>query len=564
MEHGIDTGGRSGQIKTLCPRCSATRKKSKDPCLSVNVDMCVWNCWHCGLDGGLKQPGWGSYEKVYKPKTYTKPEYKKTDLPDKVVLWFKERGISELTLQKNNIGHGEIYMPQVQKKVNAIQFPYYNRKGEIINIKYRDGNKNFRMAGGAERILYGLNNLVGSVDPADLIIVEGEMDKLTLDTVEICNTLSIPDGAPSVNTKNYETKFNYLDSEYELFDRTKKVILAVDNDEPGEKLKEELARRIGKEKCYTVEWPDGCKDANDVIVKHSKEALIKIINKAEPYPVEGIYGFRDIKESIKRLYTEGGKRGETTGWKSVDKYYTVKSGELTVVTGVPSHGKSEWIDALIMNLGSAHGWKFGIFSPENRPIERHAQKLIEKYKNKPFNSDYSTRITMDELEVSIELLHDYYKFILPKNDDELTLDSILGLAKVLVFRYGIKGLVIDPYNEMDHIYSNGVSETQYISKFLSTVRKFARHHDVHIWLIAHPTKLYKDKEGNYPIPNPYDISGSAHWRNKADNCLTVWRDLLEPKEPVQIHIQKIRFKEVGEIGMVELNYDYTTGRYVDC
>jgi twinkle protein len=137
------------------------------------------------------------------------------------------------------------------------------------------------------------------------------------------------------------------------------------------------------------------------------------------------------------------------------------------------------------------------------------------------------------------------------------------LAKVLILRKGIKGLVIDPWNELDHSRPSNLSETEYISQCLSKIRRFARLHNIHIWLIAHPTKLRKEDNGNYPVPTPYDISGSAHWRNKADNCISIWRDLNDRDTPVQIHVQKVRFKEIGQVGMVELNYDYKSGRYSD-
>ncbi len=80
--------------------------------------------------------------------------------------------------------------------------------------------------------------------------------------------------------------------------------------------------------------------------------------------------------------------------------------------------------------------------------------------------------------------------------------------------------------------------------------------------MAHQTKLYRDKSsGTCPIPTPYDVSGSAHFRNKADNCLTIWRNESDDAAAVQVHIQKIRFREVGRGGMVELFYDNVSGNY---
>ncbi len=416
------------------------------------------------------------------------------------------------------------------------------------------------MASGAERILYGFDDIR---DSETAIIVEGEIDKLSLEMAGYLNVLSVPDGAPSVNTKNYETKFAYLESATELFKKLKTVILAVDNDPPGKKLEEELARRIGKGKCKRITWPDDCKDSSNVLVKHGAATLKECIEQATPYPVTGIFELADIAEKIKNLYEHGYKKSTHPGWGSLSKFYTVRSGEWTLVTGIPSHGKSEFVDALIMNLAKNHVWSFGIYSPENQPIERHAAKLIEKYCGAPFHKGPRIRISEEELKSSIYLLEPHFNFILPGDEADHTIDLILELAKVLVFRKGIKGLVIDPWNELDHSRPNTLTETEYISQCLSKIRSFARTYDIHIWLIAHPTKLQKKQDGTYPVPTPYDVSGSAHWRNKADNAICIWRDVMAPESPVQIHIQKIRFKEIGKIGMVELNYDCLAGRYAD-
>jgi twinkle protein len=108
-----------------------------------------------------------------------------------------------------------------------------------------------------------------------------------------------------------------------------------------------------------------------------------------------------------------------------------------------------------------------------------------------------------------------------------------------------------------------MSETEYIGQSLSKIRIFARKNNVAVFVVAHPKSMAKDASGNYPVPNPYDISGSANWRNKADNCIAVWRDLADDTQPVAIHIQKIKFKICGKLGVAQLKYDRLTGRYFD-
>lgn len=278
---------------------------------------------------------------------------------------------------------------------------------------------------------------------------------------------------------------------------------------------------------------------------------------------DSIFDVRSIEESVINLYDNGYKQGVSTGYYNVDRHYTVRTGEITIVTGIPGHGKSEFIDALMMNIAMGEDWKFAIYSPENQPLERHAAKLIEKKVGKPFNKDIRTCLSKYELSTTLNEINKHFTFIYPKNDDEHKIDIILNLCKVVVMNKGIKGLLIDPWNELDHSRPHGLSETEYISQCLSKIRRFARLHDIHIWLIAHPTKLMRDKDGKYPVPSPYDISGSAHWRNKADNCITVWRNVQNHDSDVEIHVQKVRFKEIGSVGMAKLRYNYANGRYSD-
>jgi twinkle protein len=341
----------------------------------------------------------------------------------------------------------------------------------------------------------------------------------------------------------------------------KKIVLAVDNDTPGQTLEAELARRLGPERCYRVTWLAGCKDANDVLLQHGAEVLADCIRQARPYPLEGILSGADLVDDVARLYMEGLPGGVSSGWINVDRYYTVRPGEMTIVTGVPSHGKSQFLDALMVNLGREHDWQFAVCSPENLPVSRHIAKLIELSTGLPFRDGPRQRLSLDALPSALQWLHDHFIFVAP--DDTMTIPAMLATAKRLVMRHGIRGLILDPWNEFDHSRPSGQSETEYISICLGQIRRFARNHGVHVWVVAHPQKLYRRDDGTYPIPTPYDISGSAHWRNKADNCLTVWRDENEPDQPVRLYVQKVRFREVGTVGMVELRWNKVNGRYED-
>lgn len=563
-DFGIDIGGKAGvEVKTLCPQCSQARKKKKTPCLSVNTEKGVWFCWHCDWRGSL-ETGVDDRGDPYRwaKKKYIRPENKQlSNLPTDVIEYFLKRGIVESILVRNKIGWGNVYMPAIEEEVGAIKFPYF-RGGELINVKYRDLAKNFRMEGGAEIILYGLEDIQGA---EDVYWVEGEIDKLTMEAAGFKNCVSVPNGAPSTNTKNYDSKFDFLGSADEALSTAKRHILFVDSDGPGQKLEAELARRIGSEKCLRVILPQcehGCKDANDMLVKHGLYELKSIVSEAKPYPVEGIFDLKDFEPEIDRLYISGFQKGMSPGWGSLSEFYTIRPGEWTLITGIPGHGKSELLDSILLNLSIDYEIRSAMFSAESLPLERHAAGLLEKFVGKPFNRGYNERINEQEFAIGKAHISEVFSFILPP-DDKLDIESILTLARVSIFRKGIRVLVIDPWNELDHSRPEGMTETEYISKSLSKIRKFARQYKIHIFLVAHPTKLIKGANGAYPVPTPYDVSGSAHFRSKADNAIAVWRDVASTNNEIQIHIQKIRFREVGKVGQVRLTYDRINGRFYE-
>jgi twinkle protein len=549
----IDLANRSGvEVQTTCPQCSHARKKSKARCLSVNTVEGIWVCHHCGWAGSLKS---GADTPSRPPKRVVRPHFiRPSTVPALARDWFAKRGISEGVVARHGITIETVYMPQAEEEMPCLIFPY-TRSGEVINLKYRSlEGKHFRQVKDAEKVLYGLDDL--TEDWA--VIVEGECDKLCVEMAGIVNAVSVPDGAPPANSKPSETKFEYLTNCSASLEPLKKIILAVDSDPPGRTLEAELARRLGPERCWRVQWPEHCKDANDVLLRHGADELRRCIQQAQAYPLEGVLTVADVAADVIQLYREGLPGGMTTGWVSVDQHYTVRPGEMTIVTGIPSHGKSQFLDALVVNLAKGHDWTIAVCSPENLPITRHIAKLVEQYTGLPFREGPNVRVSSYELAMALEWLHQHFVFIAP--DEALTIPALLQQAKALVTRYGIRGLIIDPWNEFDHARGT-VTETEYISTSLTQIRRFARNYGVHVWLVAHPQKLYRREDGSYPVPTPYDISGSAHWRNKADNCLTVWRDENDPEEPVRLFVQKIRFREVGKIGMIPLRWSKVNGRY---
>ena len=264
---------------------------------------------------------------------------------------------------------------------------------------------------------------------------------------------------------------------------------------------------------------------------------------------------------IDRLWDDGLPSGEKTGWPSVDALYTVVPGQMTIVTGWPSSGKSGWVDALAVNL-ALQGWRFAVYSPENHPVELHIAKLLQLVAGKPFGTGPTERISKDELREHLDEIRGWFGFINPKRNDGLDIAQILEAAGKHLEGHEKRGLIIDPWNELSHHRPEKLSETEYVSATLSGVRMWARETNTHVWIVAHPQKLRRMDNGELPVPTPDTISGSQHWWNKADCALTVWRDLSpEATNEVQIYCQKVRFAHVGKTGVASLDFDRVTGRY---
>ena len=538
-DFGIIVNKSKGQVKTKCPKCSHDRKKKSDPCLSVNIDEGIWNCHNCGWKGTLKQNNYMQEIKYIRPTK--QPKY--SNYTDDVINFFKLRGISESTLISCRVSEGFEYMPQLGRETFTLQFNYY-RDNELINIKYRDARKNFKLVKDAEKILYGLDDIKGC---DEVIIVEGEMDKLAYYEAGYKNCVSVPNGASNM-------KMEYLN---DFPDDLKKVYVATDNDEPGRKLAEELSRRIGRDICYRVDFGEH-KDANEYLEKN--KSLKETIDKAKAYPLEGVIGVDSISLDIDDLYSNGLSRGDTTGHFNFDRLFSFATSQLTVITGVPTHGKSNWLEYMCMKLASNSDWKFGIFSPEHYPLQLHFSVLAEKFIGKTFRkvSKYE-RMTKSDLSFAKKFISSRFNWIRP-DGDVFTIDAILEAAAGLVKRHGIKGLIIDPYNKI-HANIGSQSETQYINDFLTKLTIFKQKYDIHIFLVAHPRKMQKKDNGLYDVPTLYDIAGSANFYNQVDNGITVYRNF--ETECTHVYVQKVKFRHIGELGEACFKYNLQNGRYYE-
>ena len=555
-DYGINTKGRtSGEVKTLCPKCSHKRKKKKDPCLNVNIDKGVWNCKNCGWADGIKDDNQDVVD--------TKPNIRKTPTVSLNATGHKfvnSRGISKATADAFGVKSCVQYFPQTESKEDALAFPF-TIEGVEVNVKYRaTASKSHSQSAGGQQCLYNYDGVAGA---EEIVITEGELDALAVYesgfSMAVC---SCPAGAANPSTKNLDNKMAFLDAD--IIEPVKSIILATDNDDTGIFWRDALIEKLGAHRCKTVIYPDGCKDANDVLANHGKEVLYKCLEDAKTVPVPGIMELCEIRQEIIDYQKGGGLvDGLSTGWSNLDEYFKLTTQTLNILTGIPMSGKSEWLDQLMLNSVKLHDWKWAVYSPENHPVVMHVQKLAEKWTEKPmFNKWTTPAMTDTDLDGAVNALNKNVK-VLTFGEKPATVESVITRLKVCKEKWGIKGTIIDPYNELDHCRPSGQSETEYVSEFLSRMRNFGRLYDMAIWIVAHPTKLQKlqqgENEGEYPVPTPYDISGSAHWRNKADCCFSVWRSMKDNNGVVQLHIQKMRNKNIGRMGKVELQWKRENG-----
>lgn len=486
----------------------------------------------------------------YQKREYVKPAPRLEKVSTKMIQWFESRGISNNTLLRLGITEAKEYMPQDKAEMTAICFNYF-RDGDLVNIKYRSASKSFKMAKDAELIFYNLDSIK---DQKECVIVEGEMDCLSAHESGTYNVVSVPNGASKGNNR-----LEYLDNCYEYFTGIEKIILAVDNDVPGNNLREELARRLGKERCYQIEYPENCKDLNDVLIKHGKAKVAEILSASSQWPLEGIVSMDEMQPTVQDFYENGYPPGDKAMIPEFDDLLTFYPGQLTIITGIPGSGKSEFVDHIMASLSRFHKYVWGICSFENPPTF-HVTKLAEKFIGKSFdfrkNPDH--RMNQRELDYSLSMIENHFHFINISQVD-ITMDGLIAKAEELVKRKGINGLLFDPWNCIEHKYGDE-SETKYILTCLNKLLIFLEKYKVHGFLVAHPTKLQKDKKtGQYEIPTMYSISGSAHFFNRTHNGLSIWRDYQTGV--VEVFIQKVKWAWLGKLGSCAFNFNTFTRQY---
>ena len=522
-------GLAEGKPQGICPLCSSDRqpKNQKAQCASYDWERGLGTCHNCNTSFQLHTyQRKGASEKVYiRPDTPTVQK-----VSTKVEDWFSTRGITQKTLKDLKIGEGPEYMPQTGKTENVIKFNYFIGD-QLINVKYRDGRKNFKLYKGAEKVFYNINSIIGY---DQCVIVEGEMDVLALHEAGVPNSISVPNGA-TLNSNNLD----YLDACIDYFEDKEKIILAVDADEAGQALQQELIRRLGAEVCFLASFDD-CKDANEYLTKHGKEKLAECITGARPVPLENVTTFKDIEGEITDFVRNGFKPGFQVGLQNFDDIFSTYTGQFITVTGIPSSGKSDFVDQMVVGYNQNYGWKTAFASPENAPTYLHAHKIMRKvWQGMPSAAD----IHSDKWNQIADHVNENFYHI---DMERYTLESVLRKGAELVKRKGIKCLVIDPFNKVRDVDCKTEDVNRYTMEYLSKIEIFAKKFDVLVFIVAHPTKMYKDGNGKIEEPTMYNIKGGGEWYDASYHGILVHRDY--ENRTVKAKVLKVKFQNLGENG----------------
>lgn len=602
---------------TICPECNDKREKHKGAlCLSVNNEPGNrwYKCHHCGWSGNIDVQD--RYSQVREQAKL--PSIERTYSLE-VREYLKNRGISLNTAKKAGIYE----FPRGKDIV--LGFPYFMHM-TLVNVKFLNmawkkgdkGPKWYQLTKdiGTRIIPFGMNQLKTHDDVGKrfkhniCIITEGEWDMLSWKECGYNNVISVPQGAPSLNSKDFQKEFAYLQDKYvqSILVDIDTFYLSTDNDEAGKKLQYHLSIILGKDKCRILRYPIGYKDANEMLagdVKKNlpalgKKALDDMLANAQSVPIKGVIKASHVYEDLNTLRNDGFTPGLGCGVKEVDKLFTVKPKHVSFITGVPGSGKSVWTRWWLTEMiryNESLDLKWALFTPENRPVAREYAKIAEALTGKTIKSGQSNSLNDEEYRQALRFIEKHFFIISPdrvnyedfggkvNSNSVNTLDSIEKYVTYLKKTENIFGYVIDAWNKIEHEQSRYETETTFISKQLDRVINFNDLYDLHGIIIVHPRKIEMVGE-NYKMPSLYDIKGSSAWKEKADIGIIIHRYKMKKlttkeansrgidyesldedekwevvkKAPTIIRTEKIRFEETGSEDRVKMEMN-TWGRF---
>ena len=572
---GIDLSKVNSTGYSVCPTCSLDRKQSNknNKVLKVYKETGYYNCNHCAFKGRVDSNEWierqhGLETGLIVAKNHNEGQlipikpFHITPLNAECLEFLQQRGISKETAEAC----------RVQQNANCLVFNYY--KGEkIVGAKYRKiDTKFFWQHAGCEKYLYGLNDIE---DQETIILVEGEMDKLSFYEAGIKNCVSISQGAPNVGSE-VGGKLKCLENSIDYIKKAKKVILACDNDANGQYLTKVLIERFGADRCATVEFPIGCKDANDVLINLGADALKKIIQEAKETPIAGVKMVNQVRDNLLDIYQNGFRKGVNTGIKELDGHFSFYKPWLNLFYGIPNSGKSAYVLFLMMSMAVHHGWKWACFVPEAYPAEDFYIDCVKVLTGRGIENTDSNKLPIEEYNAALDFIHEHFFFVYPEDDANSkgdymlnNCDNLIDKIKELKLSKNIDGFLIDPFNQMSKSSDEkGTTIDSHLEETLGKIDRLSKTHNLSGNIIAHPRTMYRDKDTvDYRKPTPYEIAGGAMWYNKGYTITCVHRPFNQSDKNnklVEIDIQKIKsHKRAGWPAIIDFIFDPKTEWYLN-
>lgn len=468
-------------------------------------------------------------------------------LHEKHKEWLVARGLTEETINRFGLhthsdGHSQ-----------WLRVPFLEG-GKPVNHKWRKTlAKEHRMDKDAPLLLFNHVAVAEAARLGDpLVITEGEWDAMAVDQSGCSLVASVPNGAPNDQTDDVfdATRYEWFHRHRSDLDRISTFILATDSDDAGRFLAADLARLLGPERCHFVEYPSGCKDFNEVLQAHGPEEVLAIIDRAKPYPVAGLYTVDDFPEPPPFKPVPIGIDGLEDLWPLVP-------GTFSIITGWPSHGKSTAVLAAIANLlKQGVPVALGSFETMVKPVLiRRMRACIYRCDEKNDPRVRSRGPADDLMAAKLRIISNLHV----DDSTELTIERIIESATVAVLRDGIRLLVLDPWNEIEHQRGRDESETEYVGRAIRLLKRFAKDYQCAVWVVAHPRKP-SSSDGTPKRPSLLDLAGSAHFANKADYGVIFHRNDLASTLTEAVVCKK-RMGLPGAFGRHALDWNETTSSY---
>lgn len=431
---------------------------------------------------------------------------------------------------------------------DTIAIPYL--AGErVVGTKYRTiaGEKRFSQKEGSAQILYNRDCLADpTLESQPVIICEGEVDCWTALQCGFPRSVSVPAGAPKTEVgERASAKYGFIDDMPAVSDSTI-FILAADGDDPGSALRADLALRLGPRRCKWVRYPKGCKDLNDALQRYGERGVVETLNRAQ-WLIGNVYRMGEIPPLAPAEPHE-------SGFPGLDEHYRLRLGDLGVVTGIPSHGKSTFVGDLACRMASRYRWPVCFASLEQIPQLDHRRMLRSWYGGGLVNS-----LDEETLSRADRWIDEHFCFVVPDLDSDASLSWLMERFAAAAIRFGARLFILDPWNEIEHDRPADMTQTEYVGKAIRELKAFARRYEAHVIVVAHPAKMRRDPDGHYPIPSLYDISDSAHFYNKPDVGVVVHR---KSEDETLIRIAKSRYHDqIGKPGDISARYVWQRATY---